>query len=191
MKWDSIQLWYFHLNNSEQGLNTWIYTLKALKSTRQIQCYHCTDQTPLIVQDFLKTGSKVLILSLNSSPVQEVSLSGNTWRLLSCLPLFTLNLTNSTDYGRSLSVRRGNPLGVLWVICWCGTWAVKHPGALQERRVTVMLSRFTLASAWANRPALPLRRLHVETITEQTALQLCLLWYLIRFVCLLFHLSAF
>ena len=88
-------------------------------------------------------------------------------------------------------MRRGNPPGVLWVICWCGTWAVKHPGALQEHRVTVTLSSFTVASASANRPALPLRRLHVETITEQTPLQLYLLWYLIRFVWLLFRLSAF
>lgn len=147
---------------------------------------------PLIIRNSFRTEAEVLSLGLNSgSLVQEVSLSENTWWLLSRSPLFTPNLTNSTNRGRKLSVRRGNPPGVLWVICWCGTWAVKHPGALQEHRVTVTLSSFTVASASANRPALPLRRLHVETITEQTPLQLYLLWYLIRFVWLLFRLSAF
>lgn len=106
--------------------------------------------------------------------------------LQSRLPLFTLNLTNSTNLGRRLSARRGNPLGVLWVICWCGTWALKHPSALQQRRVTVTLSGFTVASTSANRSALPVRRLHVETITEQTVLRLYLLWAPIRFICLLF-----
>lgn len=133
----------------------------------------------------------VLSLTLNSgSPVQDVCHT-DTWGLLSCLPLFTLNLTNSTSRGRKLSVRRGNPLGVLWVICWCGTWALKHPGALQRHRVTVTLSGFTVASSSANHPALPLRRRRVEQIAEQTALQLYLLRYLIRLVWLLFCLSAF
>lgn len=46
---------------------------------------------------------------------------------------------------------RGNPLGVLWVICWCGTWALKHPGSLQQHEVTVMLSSFSVTSTSANR----------------------------------------
>lgn len=133
--------------------------------------------------------SNVPSFILNSSPGCS-PVKKHQWLLLS-VPLFTLGLTNSTNHSRKLSVRRGNPLGVLWVICWCGTWAAKHPGALQQRRVTVMLSSFTTASVSANRPALPLRWMCVETITEQTTLQVYLLWYLIRFVWLFFSLCAF
>lgn len=106
------------------------------------------------------------VLSLSLVQLSKKFLCETRW-LLSHLPLFTLNSTNGTDHSRKLSVRRGNPLGVLWVICWCGTWALKHPGALQQHRVTVTLSGFTVAGASATRPALPQRRLHVETITSR------------------------
>lgn len=84
-----------------------------------------------------------------------------------------------------------NPLGVLWVICWCGTWAPKHPGALQQRRVTVMLRSFTIASASANHVASPLRRLHDQTITEQKIPQLCVLLYLNKYASLLLNSVTF
>lgn len=144
-------------------------TLNSLK-----QVWSC-----LVAQSQAESNLSVNLMH-SSSVLRDVSLSVKHGAR------FTLNFTNSTDCGRKLSARRGNPLGVLWVICWCGTWALKHPGALQQRRVTVTLSGFTAASTSANRCALAVRRLHVETITETTALHLHHLWYLIRSVWLLF-----
>ena len=89
-----------------------------------------------------------------------------------------------THHGRKLSARRGNPPGVLWVICWCGTWAQKHPGALQQRRVTVTLSGFSV-SARANGPETPACRNNqrADGVTSES------LWYLLYI--LLFRLNAF
>lgn len=120
-----------HVWSLERG--TWIF--RNLKFS-QIRSHLPTR----IMQDCFKTESSGRQVSLSKKQT-------NTWWLLSHLPLFTLTLPNSTNHGRKPSVRRGNPLGVLWVICWCGTGAVKHPGALQEHRVTVTLSGFTVASA--------------------------------------------
>lgn len=93
----------------------------------------------------------VLIFGLNFGPTSFFVKKANK-HLMTPVPFTAVHTDFTEQHGRKLSVRRGNPLGVLWVICWCGTWAVKHPGALQEHRVTVTLSGFTVASASLTAP---------------------------------------
>lgn len=161
----------FHLNLSETLNRVWILeypeTLNWVEQT-QWHLYHCIDETLYWgLQDSLNTESSARAWTL----VHRSKKFPHTMTPVTFTTVYTEFSKNGTNHGGKLSVRRGNPLGVLWVICWCGTWALKHPGALQQHRVTVTLSGFTVASASANRAALPLRRLHVETITEQTALR--------------------